>query len=193
MSDNLQVTKASFGDRKHKVKSFMIISAQDNPEKRQKFLWSCQKCLLQPIEIGGRFILINISLDEAKYKAERLGQKRFFYCESLWNDDCKTGGFVICLYRRKKYSEPFKLHKRSRRIESEKDFDGFFSECKLTGFSVYETLFKEKYDGLKDITNYQSLKEVFKPNKTGKYYIICRAGAYHDKSQLNNQKDIMED
>ena len=235
LDEKNEVKRALFGDYKHKIKTFAILTAenpmgnslspQENNKRTEALKNMCEKAGYKYIPIKGffdvgdtrvsninygdnkyskktnrrrpehSFLIINLTLSEAKYLAEKFEQLSFFFGENYWgyspnnkvDTDTETQSLdrhtssAISYYERKNENSNYRLIETSKRIDNAKDFDNFFSKYKDFDYSIYLKIFNEEYENIPDILDYDCLFECLNEDKTGKHRVTRRKFAYNGK------------
>lgn len=136
------------------------------------------------------FVVINISLDEAKQLCSAFDQLSFFFGENYWGESVPTGDdetagvdktttSKISYYEWDKKSEEYRVSESSRRVDNAQDFDNFFSRHGDFKYSIYMNIFNESYNSFHNIVDIDYLNEALAPKRTFIHRSMQRYHAYH--------------
>lgn len=197
---NTKVKRALFGDTQNKILSFAILSAenpcaktltpQENNKRTADFKDRARRMNIRYIPIEGKFegeiehsfMLLNLSLKDAKYFAGKYQQKSFFYGKTktvFEGDDRHTTsqiGYYETVDPEVKERE-YRLIEVSDRVENREDADDFFSRHGDFKYSITMDIF-ESLDVIKDM---DSMLESLDDSYTARQRSMSRYFGYNGK------------
>lgn len=205
-----KVRSALFGDKRHLIKTFAVLTAENPMGKKLSDIENRQrnkrlrkgieddrrvnmeksglskedffrKLHVQYIPIQGKFgndehsyIVINLSLEDAKKYSELFGQMSFFFGEHTKDDK-----IIVSYYERAKEEDDFELIEKTERIDNAQDFDDFFSKYNGLKWSFYLNYFNEGYN-LREIINEDFLNKSLDDSYTMMGRALYRRRAYKE-------------
>lgn len=144
---------------------------------------------VQYIPIQGKFgndehsyIVINLSLDDAKKYSELFEQMSFFFGEHTKDDK-----IIISYYERAREEDDFELIEKTERIDNAQDFDDFFSKYNGLKWSFYLNYFNEGYN-FREIINEDFLNKSLDDSYTMMGRALYRRRAYKESYKKRENK-----
>ena len=128
------------------------------------------------------FVVINISLSEAKGICEKFDQLSFFFGEQTWtndgsSDDLNTSS-TLYYYEKKDKNSDYVMVDSSRKVKDASTFDNFFSRHKNFKYSICMKIFGN-YESLNDVLDVDCLLESLKDDRTSFFRSTRRYHAYN--------------
>lgn len=200
-NESSRFKKALFGDYSNKIKTFAILSAENpngiqapvkvNNENTRKFKILLKEMGLQYIPLIGQFrnkehsfLVINLSLADAKSISKAFEQLSFFYGINNSNrlkDDRRDTASSIEYWERPNEKSDYEKLETSEKIEDAKDLQDFFSRHGDYKFSIKMDIFEgtdAELENIKEIKNEELLDKSLDDRCTGFHSRELRCKAY---------------